>query len=297
MNSIKTFTALAAGAVILSMAPLAQAQTPYGQSGSQQPTGQEVFGQILQSLFGGQTSGSIDAEWSRGRRALGAQQTTFNSRLDTQVRSGSLSSWSADRIRTDYDALVQLEARYGQDGRFTTQERQDLTARYNALTSALEDGGYGDDVGGYQSAVDGRADYDARVTAAVNARTLTRTDATRLRSDYTAIVSAEAGFQRDGLSARERQDIEARLDAIDARVPGGNYGNGGGWQQTPRDRLTAIERALYTLPRGQQDAVRVQFEDLTRLEAAYSRTRPSSDDTAYLERRLGELEVQARVRR
>ena len=297
MTSIKTFTALAAGAVVLSMAPLAQAQTPYGQSGSQQPTGQEVFGQILQNLFGGQTSGSIDAEWSRGRRALGAQQTTFNSRLDAQVRSGSLSSWSADRIRTDYDALVQLEARYGQDGRFTTQERQDLTTRYNALTSALEDGGYGDDIGGYQSAADGRADFDARVDSAVRARALTRTEATRLRSDYAAIVSVEVGFQRDGLSARERQDIEARLDAIDARVPGGNYGNGGGWQQTPRDRLTAIERALYTLPRGQQDAIRVQFEDLTRLEAAYSRTRPSSDDTAYLDRRLGELEVQARVRR
>ncbi|WP_426040893.1 hypothetical protein [Brevundimonas sp. TWP2-3-4b1] len=297
MTSIKTFTALAAGAVVLSMAPLAQAQTPYGQSGSQQPTGQEVFGQILQNLFGGQTSGSIDAEWSRGRRALGAQQTTFNSRLDAQVRSGSLSSWSADRIRTDYDALVQLEARYGQDGRFTTQERQDLTTRYNALTSALEDGGYGDDIGGYQSAADGRADFDARVDSAVRARALTRTEATRLRSDYAAIVSVEVGFQRDGLSARERQDIEARLDAIDARVPGGNSGNGGGWQQTPRDRLTAIERALYTLPRGQQDAIRVQFEDLTRLEAAYSRTGPSSDDTAYLDRRLGELEVQARVRR
>lgn len=297
MNSIKTFTALAAGAVVLSMAPLAQAQTPYGQSNSQQTTGQEVFGQILQNLFGAQTTGSIDTEWSRGRRALGAQQATFNTRLDAQVRSGALSSWSADRIRTDYDALVQLEARYGQDGRFTTQERQDLTTRYNALTSALEDGGYGDDIGGYQSAADGRADFDARVTAAVNARTLTRTEATRLRSDYAAIVSVEAGFQRDGLSARERQDIEARLDAIDARVPAGNVGNGGGWQQTPRDRLTAIERALYTLPRGQQDAIRVQFEDLTRLEAAYSRTRPSSDDTAYLERRIGELEVQARIRR
>ncbi|WP_309628825.1 hypothetical protein [Brevundimonas sp.] len=296
MNSIKTFTALAAGAVVLSMAPLAQAQTPYGQSSSQQSTGQEVFGQILQNLFGGQTTGTVDGEWSRGRRALGGQQTTFNSRLDAQVRSGSLSSWSADRIRTDYDALVQLEARYGQDGRFTTQERQDLTTRYDALTSALEDGGYGDDIGGYQSAADGRADFDARVDAAVRARTLTRTDATRLRSDYAAIISAEAGFQRDGLSARERQDIEARLDAIDTRVPGGASGNGG-WQQTPRDRLTAIERALYNLPRGQQDAIRVQFEDLTRLEAAYSRTRPSSDDTAYLERRIGELEVQARIRR
>ncbi len=295
MTSIKTFTALAAGAIVLSTAPLAQAQTPYGQS---QSSGQEVFGQILQSLFGGQTTGTLDSEWSRGRRALGGQQTAFNARLDAQVRSGAVQSYSADRIRTDYDALVQLEARYASDGRFTTQERQDLTARYSALTTALEEGGYGDDIGGYQSAADGRADFEARVNAAVSARTLTRTDATRLRSDYAAIVSAEAAFQRDGLSARERQDIEARLDAIDARVPGGAYGNnGGGYQQTPRDRLTAIERALYSLPRGQQDAVRVQFDDLTRLEAAYSRTRPSADDQAYLERRLGELEVQARVRR
>lgn len=298
MKPIKTFTALAAGAVVLSMAPLAQAQTPYGQSSSQQQTGQEVFGQILQNLFGGQTTGSIDAEWSRGRRALGAQQTTFNTRLDAQVRSGAIQSYSADRIRSDYDALVRLEAQYGQDGRFTTQERSELTNRYNALTSALEDGGYGDDIGGYQSAADGRADFDARVTAAVNARTLTRTEATRLRSDYAAIVTAEAQFQRDGLSARERQDIEARLDAIDARVPGGNTGNNGGWQQqTPRDRLTAIDRALYNLPRADQDRLRPQIEDLTRLEAAYSRTRPSSEDTAYLERRLGELETQARVRR
>ena len=299
MTSIKTFTALAAGAVVLSMAPLAQAQTPYGQSGSQQPSGQEVFGQILQNLFGGQTSGSIDAEWSRGRRALGAQQATFNSRLDAQVRSGSLSSWSADRIRTDYDALVQLEARYGQDGRFTTQERQDLTTRYNALTLAVDEGGYGDDVGGYQSVADGRREFEARVDAAVSARRLTRTEATRLRSDYYALVQVEAGYQRDGLTARERADIETRLDALDARVGDVGYGNnnGGGYNQSPRDRLTAIERALYSLPRGQQDALRVQFDDLTRLEAAYSRTQPSRDDRAYLDRRLGELEVQARIRR
>lgn len=299
MTSFKTFTALAAGAVVLSTAPLAQAQTPYGASNynQRQPSSQEVFGQILQNLFGGQTTGSVDGEWSRGRRALGAQQTTFNTRLDAQVRSGSLQQYSADRIRADYDALVRLEAQYGQDGRFSTQERVELTSRYNALTSALEDGGYGDDIGGYQSAADGRQDFEARVSAAVAARSLTRTDATRLRADYAAIVAAEAQFQRDGLSNRERQDIEARLDAIDARVPGGTYGSGGGWQQTPRDRLTAIDRALYSLSRAEQDRLRPQFDDLTRLEAAYARNRPSSDDTAYLERRLGELEVQARVRR
>lgn len=297
MTSIKTLTALAAGAVVLATAPLAQAQTAYGQTNSgQQPTGQEVFSQILQNLFGGQATGSLDAEWTRGRRALGARQATFNTRLDAQVRSGALSSASANRIRSDYDALVQLETRYAQDGRFTVQERQDLTSRYDALTAALNNGGYGDDLGGYQSAADGRADFEARVDAAVRARTLTRTEATRLRTDYAAIVTTEAGYMRDGLSARERQDIEARLDAIDARIPGGNT-NTGGWQQTPRDRLTAIDRALTSLTRTEQDRLRPQYEDLTRLEAAYARNRPSSDDSAYLERRLGELEVQARVRR
>ncbi len=304
MTSIKTFTALAAGAVVLSAGGMATAQTPYGQSPSQsaygqtQSSGQEVFGQILQSLFGGQTTGTIDGEWSRGRRALGAQQASFNTRLDAQVRSGALQSWSADRIRTDYDALVRLEADYGRDGRFTTQERQDLTARYTALTTALEQGGYGDDLGGYQSVADGRSEFERRVDAAVNARRLTRTDATRLRADYAALIRTEAEYQRDGLSLRERQDIETRLDALDVRVGDVGYGGGGGWQQTPRDRLTAIERALPSLGRGEAtDRLRVQLEDLTRLDAAYARITASADDRAYLERRIGELEVQARIRR
>lgn len=302
MTSLKTFTALAAGTLVLATASVATAQTPYGQTQSQygQPsTGQQVFGQILQQLLGGQTSGTADAEWSRGRRPLASQQATFNTRLDAQIRSGAIQSYSGDRIRSDYDALVQLEASYARDGRFTTQERQDLTTRYNALTLAVDEGGYGDDVGGYQSVADGRREFDARVDAAVSARRLTRTEATRLRSDYYALVQVEAGYQRDGLTARERADIETRLDALDARVGDVGYGNnnGGGYNQSPRDRLIAIERALYSLPRGQQDTVRVQFDDLTRIEAAYSRTQPSQDDRAYLDRRLGELEVQARIRR
>ena len=188
MTSIKTFTAVAAGALVLAAGGMAQAQTPYGQTqqpyGQTQPSGQEVFGQILQNLLGGQTTGTVDAEWSRGRRALAAQQASFNTRLTAQVRSGALQQYSADRIRSDYDALVQLEARYGQDGRFTTQERQDLTARYDALTRALDDGGYGDDVGGYQSVADGQREFDARIDAAVRDRRLSRTDATRLRTEY-----------------------------------------------------------------------------------------------------------------
>jgi len=308
MTSLKTFTALAAGTLVLATAAGASAQTPYDQTPynrtpsqyGQPSTGQQVFGQILQQLLGGQTSGTADAEWSRGRRPLASQQATFDSQLDAQIRSGAIPSWSGDRIRADYDALVQREASYARDGRFTTQERQDLTRRYNALTLAVEEGGYGDDVGGYRSVADGRRAFEVRVDAAVGNRRLTRTEATRLRADYYALVQVEAGYQRDSLTARERADIETRLDALDARVGDTGYSNGsngGGYSQSPRDRLTAIERAVYTLPRGQQDAIRVPFDDLTRLEAAYSRTPPSPDDRAYLDRRLGELEVQARVRR
>jgi opacity protein-like surface antigen len=303
MTSIKTFTALAAGAVVLSTAAASQAQTPYypapsGQTqpyGQSQPSGQDIFGQILRNLFGGQTTGSVDSEWSRGRRALGDQQSTFNSRLDAEVRSGGLRQYSADRLRADYDALVQLEARYGQDGRFTTQERQDLTSRYNTLTEALQQGGYHDGLGNTPSIADGRRDFDARVNAAVRARTLTRSEGNRLRADYAALVQTEAGYQRDGLTSRERQDLETRLNALDARV--GDAGYGGGWQQDPRTRLTAIERALYGLPRTEQDRLRVQLDDLTRLESAYARLNASAEERAYIDRRLGELELEARVRR
>jgi hypothetical protein len=304
MTSLKTFTALAAGTLVIVTAGATQAQTPYGQSqpqsyGQTQPSGQEVFGQILQNLFGGQTTGTLDGEWSRGRRALGSQQAAFNTRLDAQVRSGALQSWSADRIRTDYDALVRLEADYARDGRFTVQERQDLTTRYDALTRALDDGGYGDDIGGYQSVADGRAEFERRVDAAVSARRLSRTDATRLRADYAALIRVEADYQRGGLTLSERQDIETRLDALDARVGDVGYGNNNGaWQQSPRDRLAAIERAIASLNRdARADRVRVQLEDLTRLEAAYSRASASADDRAYFDRRIGELEIEARVRR
>ena len=304
MTTQSLMAGIAAGTMLLATGAVAQTpynstpynQTPYGQS---QSTGQSVFGQILQNLFGGQTTGTVDGEWSRGRRALGAQQATFNTRLEAQVRSGALQSWSADRIRSDYDALVRLEADYGRDGRFTTQERQDLTARYDALTTALEQGGYGDDLGGYQSVAAGRAAFERRIDAAVNARRLNRTDATRLRADHAALIRMESEYQRGGLTARERQDIGARLDALDVRIGDGGYGGGNGtWQQSPRDRLAAIERALPSLNRDAlADRVRVQLEDLTRLEAAYARVIASADDRAYLERRIGELEVEARVRR
>jgi len=305
MTKIKTLTALAAGAIVFSTAATSvQAQTPYGSTSSQtQGTSQQdAFGAILGALFGANSS-SLDADWIRGRRPLNTGRAQFETRLTTDVRSGALSSTTAMRLRADYDSLVQTETQYAADGRFTTQERSDLNQRYTALTQRVNAGNYGDEADRGASVAEGRADFEARVTAAVTARRLTRTEATRLRADYAALVQTEATYSRDGLTTRERDDLEAQLDALDARVGDGPaYGGGGSTTPLPnRTRLANIDAALSTgersgtINRTEAADIRVELGDLTRLEAAYARTSPSRDDTDYLVRRLGELEVRARV--
>lgn len=298
MTSARRLPALAAGALVLAAAPMAFAQTPYT-SGQQQPTNQQdAFGAILGALFGDRfgVSTSLEAEWSRGRRPLSNQSSQFQSRLDADVRSGRLSGSEASRLRYEYDDLVQLEARYTADGRVTTQERADLVAQYREFSQRVEAGG-SDYSSGSQAVADGRVDFEARVDAAVRARRLTRTEGTRLKTDYADLIRVESGYLRDGrLTAQERDDLDARLDALDARV--GDTGYGGGYVDN-RTRLTNIERALSSSGLGSaaQAQIRVELGDLTRLEAAYSRAQPSSDDRDYLDRRISDLETRARVRR
>ena len=199
---------------------------------------------------------------------------------------------------------MQLEARYGADRRFTVQERQDLADRYGQLTQVMSDGGYGDDgqndIG--ISVADGQSEFNQRVDASVSARRITRVAGARLKTDYAALVRTEATYLRDGrVTDQERDDLYTRLEALDARV-GDMASTGGGSNTpalTPRARLDGIARALPAsgLSATAQAQLRVEHEDLTRLEAAYARLSASADDRAYLDRRLGELETRARVRR
>lgn len=305
MTPAKYLPAIAAGAFVLAAAPLAMAQTPYSSTQQQQPTNQQdAFGAILGALFGDRlgVSTSLESEWSRGRRPLSTQSAQFQTRLDADIRAGRLSSSEASRLRYDYDDLVQLEARYTADGRVTTQERADLVARYREFSQRVEAGG-SDYQSGRTTVADGRADFEARVDAAVRNRRLTRTEGTRLKTDYQDLIRVESGYLRDGrLTSQERDDLDTRLDALDARIGDGpSGGNNGGGYQDNRTRLSNIERALSGsssgLSRAEIADIRVEAGDLARLEAAYARTQPSSDDRSYLERRIGELEVRARVRR
>jgi glutathione S-transferase len=291
MRNVLTIAATAA--LALTAAPLA------AQTTTQEPTARDRIGSILGSLFGTQTQAetTLEAQWAVGQSPLGNQRAQFESRVDTDVRSGALTQAVGARLKTDYAALVQLEASYGADRRFTSQERTELADRYGALTQVLASGGAYAGVGGSTTAdvAGGRTAFNQRVDAAVTARRISRAEATRIKNDYAALVQTEAGYLRDGqISQAERSDIDARLDALDGRIGDTAYA-----VQTPKARLDAIAAALPRsgLTATVQNQIRVEHGDLARLDAAYARVTVSAEERAYLDRRLGELEARVNLRR
>lgn len=280
---------LAAATVALTAAPV-MAQT------TTTPTARDRISQILGNLLGvgNSADSSLDGQWRAGRLALGNQQAEFISRVDSDVRTGLMSQATGTRLKADYAVLVDLEARYGSDRSFSTIERNELTARYNELLQVLADRRYADSVTTRAEVKEGQAEFNRRVDVQVTARKLTRTAGTRLKSDYASLVQVEADYLRDGiLSEAERDDLDARLDALDVRVGDVAYST----PVTAKSRLDAIARALPTsgLTAAARTQLLVEHGDLVRLEAAYARLTTSAAERAYLEQRLANLETRARV--
>lgn len=290
----KTIVLAAAAAMSLAAGQAA------AQSTTSQQTAQDRIASIFGALFGNQygTSSTLEAQWAAGKTPLSNQRAEFESRVDSEVSTGALSQATGARLKSDYSDLVQLETRYGADRRFTSAERNELADRYGTLTQVLADRGYADNATSNTAEVaDGRAAFETRVNTAVSQRRLSRTQGTRLKSDYGSVVQVESSYLRDGvITTAERADLDARLDALDARL--GDTGYASAAPLTPRVRLDAIGRAIPAsgLSSAARAQLQVEYEDLARLESAYSRLNPTTDEQAYLDRRLGELETRARVR-
>ena len=285
---MKKFLALTGAAALALTAGSALAQT----STSQRNPIADIFGALFVDRAGVTTS--IESQWAAGQTPLANQRAQFESRVDSEIRTGALSQVTGARLKADYYELVQLEARYGADRRFTTAERTTLADRYGTLTQVLADRAYAD-AGTVTTAqvAEGRAEFDARVDAALAARQITRAQARRLKTDYATLAGIETGYMRDGsLSNAELADLDARLDALDARLPGTANAT-----LSPRQRLDAINRALASnrLSTNVRAQLQVEYQDLLRLEAAYARLNETAEEQAYLERRLAELETRARV--
>ena len=92
----------------------------------------DIFGALFGDRLGATTS--IESQWAAGQTPLANQRAQFESRVDGEIRTGALSQTTGARLKADYYELVQLEARYGADRRFTTAERTTLADRYGDLT-------------------------------------------------------------------------------------------------------------------------------------------------------------------
>ena len=296
MNNLSKLLATAA---FLATASTAAAQTTT--QNDQQTRQQDRINSIFGALFGDRTgsTGSLESQWASGRTPLANQRTQFDSRIDSDVRSGALDQRTAARLKTDYAELVQLELRYGADRRFTMQERSELAERYNALTQVLTNQTYGDN-DDFQSpnVAEGESEFMARVDASLAARRISRVTGNRLKADYRLLTQTEANYLRDGmLDERERDDLDARLDALDARVGDTAY-SGSNNALPARARLAAIANAISSnnFSAAAQAQLRVEHSDLSYLEAAYARLTMTADDRRYLESRLSDLERRLQIR-
>lgn len=285
--------------LLAAAASAALVATPLAAQTTTSPSARDRIGQILGNLLGigNQANSSLDGQWTANRRPLANQRTEFETRVDADVRAGRMTSADGSRLKSDYYALVTLEAQYGADGSYTATERSALTTRYNELLQVLADGRYADTAFGPRAAVaEGQVEFNRRVDASLAARKITRTAATRLKADYAAVITLETSYLRDGvLSETERDDLDTRLDALDVRVGDVAYSV----PVTYKTRLDAIARALPTagLSTVARAQLLVEHGDLMRLEAAYARLTPTAEERAYIERRLANLEMRARVNR
>lgn len=284
--------------LLLTIAAIALSSVPATAQSNSTPTTstRDRIGQMLGNLLGVDNSAdaSLDGQWRAGRLPLGNQRDEFIARVDSDAGSGVITQETGMRLKTDYAALVDLEVRYGADRVFTTNERNDLSSGYNVLLKVLTDRRYADSITPQAEVREGQPEFNRRVDARVNARKLTRTLGTRLKNDYTALTQVEVGYLRDGvLSQVERDDLDTLLDALDARVGDVAYST----PITAKTRLDAFPGAVSAsgLTSAMRTQLLIEHGDLVRLEAAYARLTPSTEELAYLEQRLANLETRARI--
>ena len=72
--------------------------------------------------------------------------------------------------------------------------------------------------GAWQSINARQANLDRRIDQGVRNGQISRREATRLRGELNSLVRLEYGYQRGGLSLRERQDLDRRYDNLSRQV-------------------------------------------------------------------------------
>ena len=71
-------------------------------------------------------------------QSINQRQAQLDRRIDQGVRSGQLSRREATRVRSEFNALLRLEANYRRGG-LTQWERSDLDRRFDRLSAQIRE--------------------------------------------------------------------------------------------------------------------------------------------------------------
>ena len=141
----------------------------------------------------------------------------------------------------------------------------------------------------WQSINQRQATLDQRIDMGVRNGSLTRSEAVRLRAEFNDLNRLETRYRvtGGGLSLQERADLDRRFDALSAQIRferhdaqndwGRNWNNGGHWMNI-NERQRFLDQRI---DRGRRDGslslteatrLRMEFQNIARLEARYRRT-------------------------
>lgn len=160
----------------------------------------------LDDATGGGGGGGYGDTIAEGRAA-------FEARIDASVRDRYISRDEGYRLRSDYQALIQLEASYSRDG-LSANERADLQYRLADLQRRVG-GSYGGG-GGYGN--QGRISSIEAGIASAERSGVSRSEIERLRTELGDLTRLDAAYSADGLNADESSYLTRRLGELEQRV-------------------------------------------------------------------------------
>jgi len=150
----------------------------------------------------------------------------------------------------------------------------------------------------WQSINQRQANLDQRIDTGVRNGSLTRNEATRLRSEFRDLTQLEGRYRAsNGLSLSERRDLDRRFDALSARIRIERRDqNDANWQsinqrQRVLDNRIDVGVNSGRLTRNEAVQLRAEFRDIASLEADYRRNGLNANERRELDRRFDRLDA------
>jgi len=162
----------------------------------------------LDDATGGGNGGGYGDTIANGRAA-------FEARIDASVRDRYISRDEGYRLRSDYQALIQLEASYSRDG-LNANERADLQYRLADLQRRVG-GSYGGGGGGGYGNQGRLSSIEAGIASAERSG-VSRSETDRLRTELGDLTRLDAAYSADGLNSDESSYLTRRLGELEQRV-------------------------------------------------------------------------------